>query len=97
MRVRYTCQALADLVAIADYIRERNPTAAVEVETAIRSSIDLLADFPKLGRDRPDLEARALGIPRYPYTAYYRIENDEVWVAHIRDDRRRPVEPGDLQ
>jgi plasmid stabilization system protein ParE len=68
MRVRYTRQALADLVAIADYIGERNPKAAVKVETAIRSSIDLLADFPRLGRDRPDLEARALGIPRYSYT-----------------------------
>ncbi len=97
MRVRYTGQALADLVAIADYTREHNPTAAVKVETAIRSSIDLLADFPRLGRDRPDLEARALGIPRYPYTAYYRIEDEEVWIVHIRDDRRRPVEPSDLQ
>jgi plasmid stabilization system protein ParE len=96
MRVRYTRQALADLVAIADYIRERNPTAAVQVETAIRSSIELLADFPRLGRDRPDLEARALGIPRYAYTAYYRIEHDEVWIVHIRDNRRQPVERGDL-
>ncbi|HEY1245854.1 MAG TPA: type II toxin-antitoxin system RelE/ParE family toxin [Hyphomicrobiaceae bacterium] len=97
MRVRYTHQALRDLLAIADYIRERNPTAAVEVETAIRTSIDLLADFPGLGRDRPDLDARALGIPRYPYTAYYRIESEEVWIAHIRDNRRQPVERSDLQ
>jgi plasmid stabilization system protein ParE len=97
MRVRYTRQALRDLLAIADYIRERNPTAAVEVETAIRTSIDLLADFPGLGRDRPDLDARALGIPRYPYTAYYRIESEEVWIAHIRDNRRQPVERSDLQ
>jgi toxin ParE1/3/4 len=74
MRVRYTRQALRDLLAIADYIQERNPAAAVEVETAIRTGIDLLADFPGLGRDRPELDARALGIPRYPYTAYYRIE-----------------------
>ena len=97
MRVRYTRKPSPILLAIADYIRERNPTAAVKVETAIRSSIDLLADFPGLGRDRPDLEARALGIPRYAYTAYYRIEDEEVWIVHIRDDRRRPVEPGDLQ
>jgi toxin ParE1/3/4 len=52
MRVRYTRQALADLLAIADYIRERNPVAAAKAEGAIRSTIDLLADFPKLGRDR---------------------------------------------
>jgi plasmid stabilization system protein ParE len=70
MRVRYTRQALADLHDIGAYIRERNPSAAVTVETAIRSAIDLLVDFPKLGRDRPELESRSLGIPRYPYTAY---------------------------
>ena len=97
MRVRYTRQALVDLLGIADYIRERNPIASVKVETAIRSTIDLLADFPRLGRDRPKLDARALGVPRYPYTAYYRIDGDDIWIVHIRDDRRKPVEPGDLQ
>ena len=96
MKVRYTRQAVSDLLAIADYIRERNPSAAINVETAIRSAIDLLAGYPEIGRDRPDLEARALGIPRYPYTAYYRIENGEVWIVHIRDDRRKPPEQGDL-
>jgi len=97
MRVRYTRQALGDLFAIADYIRERNPTAAAKAEAAIRSTIDLLADFPQLGRDRPELDARSLGIPRWPYTVYYRIENEEVWIVHIRDDRRRPLETADLR
>jgi toxin ParE1/3/4 len=97
MRAQYTHQALADLAAIADYIPERNPAAAVKVETAIRSTIDLLASFPELGRDRPELSARALVIPRYPYTAYYRIEGEEIWVVHIRHQRRRPVVAGDLQ
>ena len=96
MRVRYTRQALTDLLAIAEYIRERDATAAARIEGAIRSSIDLLADFPKLGRDRPDLDVRALGTPRYPYTAYYRIEDEEVWIVHIRDDRRQPVKRSDF-
>jgi plasmid stabilization system protein ParE len=96
MRVRYTRQALSDILAIAEYITGANPPAAIQVEPAIRSAIDLLADFPKIGRDRPDLDARSLGIPRYPFTAYYRIEGDEVWVIHIRDDRRRPVQRSDF-
>ncbi len=96
MKVRYTRQVVADLLGIADYIRDGNPSAAIAVETAVRSSIDLLADYPKIGRDRPELGARALGIPRYPYTVYYRIESDEVWIVHIRDDRRRPLRRGDL-
>ena len=96
MKVRYTRQAVVDLLGIADYIRDRNPSAAIDVETAVRSTIDLLADYPKIGRDRPELDARALGVPRYPYTAYYRIERDEIWIVHIRDDRRKPPERGDL-
>jgi plasmid stabilization system protein ParE len=58
MRVGYTRQALADLLAIADYIGERNPAAAARAEIAIRSTIDLLTDFPKLGSSRPELDAR---------------------------------------
>lgn len=96
MKVRYTRQAVADLLGIADYIRDRNPSAAIDVETAVRSTIDLLADYPKIGRDRLELNARALGVPRYPYTVYYRIERDEIWIVHIRDDRRKLPERGDL-
>jgi len=96
MRIRYTRQAVSDILAIAAYIRERTPSAAIGVEAAIRSTIGLLADHPKLGRDRSCLDARALGIPRYPYTAYYRIEGNEIWIVHIRDDRRKPPEHGDF-
>jgi plasmid stabilization system protein ParE len=96
MKVRYARQASTDLLGIADYIHERNASAAIDVEAAIRSTVDLLADFPKLGRNRPQLDARSLGVPRYPYTIYYRIEGEQLWIVHIRDDRRKPLEPGDI-
>jgi toxin ParE1/3/4 len=94
--VRYTRQAICDLTGIAEYIRKRNPRAAIDVETAIQSTIALLADYPGLGRERPELGARALSVPRYPYTAYYHVEGDEIWIVHIRDDRRKPPDRGDL-
>jgi plasmid stabilization system protein ParE len=59
-------------------------------------AIGLLRDFPELGRERPHLEVRAIGVAGYPYTVYYRIEANEVWLLHVRDDRRKPPEPGDL-
>ena len=96
MKVRYTPEALADLMSIAAYLFQRSPTAAAAVEQAISSAIEQLEHFPNLGRDRPDFDVRALGIPRQPYTAYYRVEGDEIWIVHIRDGRRRPVERGDL-
>ena len=39
---------------------------------------------------------RKLFVPKYPYTIYYRVENDEVWIVHIRDGRRKPLERGDV-
>jgi len=37
-----------------------------------------------------------LGVPRYPFIAYYRIEGEEIWIVQVRDDRRKPPETGDL-
>ena len=59
-------------------------------------TVGLLADFPELGTDRPHLEGRALGVAGYSYTIYDRVEHDDMWVLHIRDDRRRPLEPGEV-
>jgi plasmid stabilization system protein ParE len=69
MRFRYTRRAIRDLQAIADYIRPRNPTATVSVQAAIRSSVALLVNSPAMGREQPALDARTLGITKYPYTA----------------------------
>jgi toxin ParE1/3/4 len=96
VKVRYTRQALSDIFGIATYIRERNPSAAAHVENAIRSTIGLLAEFPKIGRERAELDVRSLGVSRYPYTVYYRIEGEEIWIVHVRDDRRKPLQPGKL-
>ena len=96
MTIRYTPRARSDLGSIFDYITERNPTAAQVVKAEIVFTIGLLADFPELGVDRPELEVRALGVARYPYTIYYRVEASDVWIVHIRDDRRQSLKPGEL-
>lgn len=85
--MRYTPRAVADIVAIADYIRSNNPRAAERAEAAIRTSVDHLAQHPNLGVDRPGLGVRALGVPRFPYTIYYRVDSEAVVIVHIRDDR----------
>ena len=84
MKVHYSLRALADLAAIADYIHERNPSAAVEIELCIRSAVDLLIAFPRMGRDRPKLKVRALKVARYPYMVYYRVERGALDSAYSR-------------
>ena len=96
MTIRYTPRARSDLGSIFNYLSERNPNAAQGVKAEIVFTIGLLADFPELGVDRPHLEVRALGVARYPYTVYYRVEGTDVWIIHIRDDRRKPLQAREL-
>ena len=73
MKVRYSKGAVADLIAIADYIRDRNPRAAEAVERRIRASIDQLEMFPLLGRPTDDPSIRMFPIVRYPYLVFYEV------------------------
>lgn len=96
MRVRYTLRALHDIIAIGDYIRAQNLSAAIKVERAIRDSVGLLSEFPQLGRERRKLGVRVLNVPRYSYAIYYRVHADEVLIIHVRDGRRRSLKPGEV-
>lgn len=96
MKRHYTPRAICDLIAIADYIRDHNPVAAERVGQTIEIAIGRLIKSPRLGIELPDLAVRKLGVPRFRYSVYYRLLSDRIEIVHIRDDRRRPLVPGDL-
>jgi len=96
MIIRYSPRAIADIIAIADYIAARNKPAALAVEAAILTTVSLLAEHPNLGVDRPKLQVRSISVPRYPYTVYYRAQDEAIIIVHVRDERRRPIAEGDL-
>src|SRR5262245_25284343 len=96
LKLSLSPRAASDLTAIRDYLVARSPRGADNVRTAIATTLSVLSDFPRAGRNRPELEARSIGVQRYPYTIYYRIEGDEIVVVHVRDDRRRPLRAGEL-
>ncbi len=94
MKVLYTPRALADLLSISAYLHERSPDAARAVVAAVEDRIGLLVEFPFIApmTDTPNIYE--LTVMRYPYKVYYRIkEEEEVWIVHIRDARRKPWEP----
>jgi toxin ParE1/3/4 len=90
MKVRYTPRARSDLDKIHSYLDERSPAAASAVLKRIRNRIDRLADYPLMAPVTELPGIRGLTILRYPYTAYYRILNDEVLILHVRHARRTP-------
>jgi plasmid stabilization system protein ParE len=52
MKLRFTEQAAQDLSDIADYVRERNPQAALRVRDTILESLQSLVLFPLVGRQQ---------------------------------------------
>ena len=97
MKLRYTERALADLEAIQAYIARYNPRASQAVGERIRGTIELLADFPGLGRTR-DKETRILPMAGNPYVVYYGVDakEDEVIILHVRHGRRREPKAGEV-
>jgi plasmid stabilization system protein ParE len=90
VRIRYTRRAFLDREAIFDYLDERSPKGARNVQQAIIKAVRTLEGYPRLGQSTDVAGVRELVVPRYPYKVYYRIEGKEVWILHIRDARRRP-------
>jgi toxin ParE1/3/4 len=84
MKVRYLPRAVDDLAAIADYIAERNPSAALTVEAKIRATIQLLSEHPKVGRALEQCPTvRVMPVVRYPYLVFYEDAEDELFdTAH---------------
>jgi toxin ParE1/3/4 len=90
MRVRFTPRARDDLAAILQYLDERSPQGALNVKRTLRTTIDLIGQYPQSGRLSEMMETRVLPSGRYTYLIYLSFEADEVWIVHIRHAKREP-------
>jgi plasmid stabilization system protein ParE len=91
MTLRFTRRARNDLRDILEYVANENPAAADRVRLAFLDAIQLIGTRPHLGiRSWKAPELRSRLVTRYPYRIHYRIEDDDVWIVHIRHSARRP-------
>jgi toxin ParE1/3/4 len=67
VKLRYTLPALADLVAILDYIADRSPQGAARIHSRIRAVTDLLLRYALAGAVIDDPTIRRLTTTPYPY------------------------------
>jgi len=81
MRVRYSPKARAHLTAIFTYIAERNPRAATRVLARIRSAINQLSDFPRMGRPGTLPRTYEWAVSGLPYIVVYEIHSDPDLIA----------------
>ena len=83
MRLLWTTLAKADLLAISDYLMERNPQAAMLAEDRILQSAEALLEFPKQGRPGRLADTRELILPGSPYLIIYGEGPGEVVLYRI--------------
>ena len=90
MRLRFTPRATRDLAKIAEYLRTRNPSAALAVRDAILRSLQNLTLFPAIGRPQNVEGVRKLVTPKYRYLVYYTIdeEAEEIVILTIQHPGR---------
>jgi toxin ParE1/3/4 len=93
MRVRYTPRARNDLRDILEYLDERSPKGASNVERVLQNTLKLIEQFPESGRLAGEQGVRVLPVGRYPYLVYRQITAGEAWIVHIRHAARKPWDP----
>lgn len=85
-RIEASRAALADLDGIYDDIAAENPRGAASLLRELDSSIQLLADQPKLGRAYRIRRLRLL--PHGHYLIFYRERPGAIEIVRVIDGRR---------
>jgi len=90
MKLRFTPRATEDLVAIADFIFARNPSAALLVRAAIYETLQNLTLYPKIGRQQKTSGVRKVVTRKYAYLIYYTVdtEADEIVILNVKHPAR---------
>ncbi|MBA4798857.1 MAG: type II toxin-antitoxin system RelE/ParE family toxin [Rhizobiales bacterium] len=83
MRLTWSALAIADRLAIFDFIEQENPAAAVRIDTKIELGIRRLLQFPESGRTGRVTGTRELVITGTPYIAAYAVLPDRIRVLRI--------------
>lgn len=77
MRLEWSEEARADLLAIVDYISDSNPQAAQDVKDEIEGKVNALPDYPKrYAQSRRAPGYRQMTV-RANYLVFYRLLSEE--------------------
>ncbi len=84
-KIIWSLQAREDLRDIVSFIAADNPAAAQSFGLRLMSKVDVLANFPQLGRVVPDESDEALReLILRPYRIVYQVLADQQMVAIVR-------------
>lgn len=87
-RVRFARAARTDLKDISAYIASDNPAAASHFTDRVLKKCALLAEYPAIGRLRPDLKPGLRSSPFERYVIFYWAAEDGIIVARVLHSAR---------
>lgn len=83
MSFRILPQAIADIVAIANYIKVENPQAATRLVDQFYKRFRALGEMPGMGVQRPEISAKARMFPVGNYLILYHQEPKGVDIIRV--------------
>ena len=89
MRIRWLDQAVADLVAVRNYLAQDNPSAVSEVAQSIRQAVAILTDYPAAGRSGRVPNTRELMVTGTAYILPYRVRGGVVEILRVLHGARK--------
>jgi plasmid stabilization system protein ParE len=89
MKVRYADPAADDLDEAITYFRDNVPSLVLEFATSIDDAVAQIADNPYLAQETENPSLRRWYIPRFRYSVFYTVAEEEVVILHIRHAARR--------
>lgn len=95
MQIVYTGQAEESFADLHSYIARDSPRAAELVVDRILQTVDLIGQFPRMGREGLVEGTREMPVPNTSHLVVYRVEPEAVVITEIVHMRRqRPTGRG---
>jgi toxin ParE1/3/4 len=89
-RLLFSPAASADLDKITeDIVAAAGPQLALSFVARMQRSLKNLAEFPRIGRRRPNFGQGVRSWAFSPYIAFYRTQDDDVQIIRILHGKRR--------
>jgi len=83
MRIEWSAAASSDLETILFQIAAENVSVAIRVDSQIERHVDLLADFPWMGRRGRLAGTRELVVPRCRCVVAYLVDGEIVRILRV--------------
>ena len=89
MKIRWSQEAIDDLISLRAYIAAHDPSAAKRLAALIAHSVEKLAEFPSLGRAGRIPHSRELIVPNTSYVVIYHVSDETVRIDTVFHSARK--------